>query len=435
MRRLSDARLDRPPIVQGKLAMRRWFALVLLCGILGSTTPVHAGDDPLSDMLMAKRAVLGFDTSAEELLLLAGVIPSEFGVALLPSELAELQRRVQLQAEIAHVRESLEQLEGFAGLYIDHRSGGIVNVLMATGEASSARELLDEVGLQWLAVVRRVPFSLADLLGAKERVTQLPSLLQLGVVRIGVDIRANRVIMGTTGSPELVQAIIPLEVAELVEVEVADPIEAGACVSRSNCASPLKGGLGISSVQGACTSGLMMRTGSTSFATTAGHCSNNPRTGTVWKHNGSGIGTVTVNAWYTASRADAAGIDLVSNAQESNLVYRSTNSFLAVTSRQPQEGDNVGDLVCHSGISSGVQCGVLETAETVWVEGNRFDDMRRAQVPFTYGDSGSPVWSWNTSMAVGIGSSFDGSGNFWYSHIYWVEQALGLITCINATCS
>jgi len=121
-------------------------------------------------------------------------------------------------------------------------------------------------------------------------------------------------------------------------------------------------------------------------------------------------------------------------SHESILIYTSPSTTKSITSRQGQNGDNVNDLICHSSISSGIQCGILEAEQNIYVEGVRFDALRRAQLPVTYGDSGGPMWVQNISIAAGIVSSLDASGNAWYIHVYWVEDELNLTTCLNSSC-
>lgn len=407
--------------------------LVASAGGLGAAPADPAQDQ--AEALARTRGSLGFATSPADLSRLTSMPPSDFGVPLFDSEIQDLERRAASQAAVTEFRQAMESADGWGGLYIDQSTGGTVNVLVKEAGRAKAAARISSLNPDWQIALRSADFSLEELVAIDQELKAGLPLFELGVVRIGVEIPRNRIVIGVVGSQQpLVQRLGEVKSRTAIVIEEAEPISPGAC-SRSNCPNPIKGGLAITSTQGTCTSGLMMRTGSTSYATTAGHCSNVPETGTVWKHNGASIGTVTKNPWFNLSRADVAAIDLASNSQESNKIYTSSTTTLSITSRQAQEGDNVGDLVCHSGISSGVECGTLEAAQTIYIEGTRFDDMRRAQVPFTYGDSGDPVWKWNTSMAVGIGSSFDASGNFWYSHVYWVEDELNLLVCTNSTCS
>lgn len=408
--------------------------------VLISVDLVRASD-PIDPADLAFREQFGMDASVAHVVAAESQpIDERFGVHLFASESEELDRRAARQPEIASLRQALEKgVPGFAGLFTDHRAGGVVTLLVA-GPRADLDAALAEANPSFPVVVKETGVSLSELQAVRDAVSEALDPLRskgYGIYTLGVDIPENVVELGVERVDEgLRRELARFDSSGLLKVvEVEEPIPA-ACVSRSNCGSPLKGGLAITSVQGTCTSGLLMSAGvgGNSFLMTAGHCSNNPRYNTTWKHNNSNIGTVTLNSWYNLSRADAAAIDIL-NSSESNKIYINSTTAKSITSRQGQNGDSINDLVCHSGIVSGVQCGILEAEQTIYVEGVRFDAMRRAQMPVTYGDSGSPVWVQSTNIGAGIVSSFDANGNACYSHVFWVENELSLTTCQNATCT
>src|SRR5690606_16128049 len=81
----------------------------------------------------------------------------------------------------------------------------------------------------------------------------------VGLISVGLDVRANRVEVGLKELTPQRAAVLTGTYGSAVRVVEAEVPQPGACVSRFNCGSPVKGGLGISSSSGGCTSGYIGR--------------------------------------------------------------------------------------------------------------------------------------------------------------------------------
>ncbi len=365
---------------------------------------------------------------------------SEFGLPLSPSELTDIRHRVSAENAVQELRVRLEDdLHSFGGVYIDQAAGGIVDIAVLPGKEAWAagEERAQPVGIP--VRIRVVPNSMAALRAAEAKLAQSFDALRddgVSIVAYGLDIPSNRLTVRVQDlAPSDSVAIAALVGPGLVAVTPGEPATPAAC-TRTSCPMPMKGGLKItSSAGGPCTSGFLMSNGfgGNTFVVTAGHCASG--TGSYWKHSTTSIGQMTKNRYISGSYADVGAID-IPNSYESNKIFIDGGVITSITSQQGLDADNPGDTVCHSGVVNGTRCGPLEAVESTFVGSVKILAMRRAQIPFTYGDSGSPVYkAYTSTTAVGIGSAFDASGNFWYSHIYFVGRELGLVTCLNSTCT
>lgn len=364
---------------------------------------------------------------------------SEFGLPLSPNELSDLRGRVAAEDGILALRLRLERhVDSFGGLFIDQSAGGVVDIAVREGgeAAAIAEERADPVGLP--VRVRIVDHSIATLEEVETTVLEMfDELLADGisVVGVAIDIPANRVRVRVKElTPQEHDLILRLFSSDVVVVERGDQPIPGAC-TRTACIPPMKGGLRVTSADGGpCTSGVMMSAGfgGNVFATTAGHCG---PLNSAWNHSTTYIGRMTKNRFVSGSFADVAAMD-IANSLESNKIFIDGGVITGITGVQGQDNDNPGDTVCHSGVTSGTRCGPLEAVESYPLERKTLLAQRRAQIPFTYGDSGAPVYkAYTSTKAVGIGSAFDATGNFWYGHIYYVARELGLVVCVNPTCT
>ncbi|CAN5407063.1 hypothetical protein BH20CHL6_BH20CHL6_12400 [soil metagenome] len=365
---------------------------------------------------------------------------TEFGLPLTEEEAAEIKTRIARQPAVTALRHRLEQLPGYAGLYIDHRAGGVVDVaVLADEEATLKAEVLRSAG-ELSVRIRTAVHSMSELKQIKsELVGDSLRLRTQGheINTIGIDVPGNQVVVGVGRDVDRVEALLGEEWGPAVRVEYREAPSPGACSTRTNCLSsdPLRAGLSIHAVVGSstysCTSGFVARvTNSTNIVLiTAGHCANTSPNGTIWRHNGQNIGATAANVQGTGWYTDVQYIDMP-NSRVSNWRFV-TNTVASIEER----GDtNIGDVVYKSGISTGVTSGPVEDdSESYYLEGGLVADGVRAQVRFSYGDSGAPVY--RATRAIGIGSAFDASGNFWFSHIDNTQNALRVTVCTTFTCS
>ena len=216
---------------------------------------------------------------------------------------------------------------------------------------------------------------------------------------------------------------------------------APACVSRDNCAPPLRGGLNISPIAGRCTSGFVTRDidePTSYYLLTAGHCSEFPNE--EFLHNGQPIGNRVANALADGSPLDALLI-AISPTNASNLVYtRFSNSGYRISSSQELDTDMVDQVVCTSSAyldnREGARCGFLQHTDWTFTdEDGSNPHQRAADIPVADGDSGAAVFM-NPGIAVGgvLGDDFIGSDpldpSMIYSHIGYVAPYLGATVVI-----
>jgi hypothetical protein len=168
-------------------------------------------------------------------------------------------------------------------------------------------------------------------------------------------------------------------------------------------------------IGGVCTSGFIVRRGSTYHSTSAAHCGSPPHA--VRNGVGETIGSVA----YSGGDIDSMLINLTPNSASGRVYDGAWND--ASGFNKPvvgQAGNAVGDLTCTSGSFSGVVCGVQVTATNVssvvngynvtgLVEARRVDGSNAAGE----GDSGGPVFSLESNPAnvIAKGTIVSGRAN------------------------
>jgi hypothetical protein len=166
---------------------------------------------------------------------------------------------------------------------------------------------------------------------------------------------------------------------------------------------------------------------------TAGHCfvpdGQLLANGSSVNHAGGSIGTKSDDLYYNLSVADVMMID-VAQSRESNYVFKDGNPSQVITT---PELHTVGSVVWRSGISSGSDPGLIQSsAETTSSNGRTFINQVRVSVSSIGGDSGAPMH--NSYRAYGIFASGDPQSS-WYGRIEFIEQHLGVVICIDLSCT
>lgn len=392
------------------------------------------------------RGLFGLDTSPSQLGRAAAQAPLNASIALLgipltDSEEKAISQRLSLQPSIAQYAQQLNQLPGFAGLYVDQAAGGRIELLFAGLDQQVVVNALAAKPPGTITDVRQVSYSLRYLQAVQTRMaSDWPRLDAQGfaISGIGIDIAHNRVSVGlNTVTADFAEALTS-SYGPAIEVLQEPGPEPFSCVSRSNCANPLKAALQIyNATRGIpCASGFVASDGfgGDAYLITAGHCLYGSFT-----HNGSGIGQVIEDSYYNWSQADAEVIN-ISDTQRSNEIYQSPTSVLHITARQSYLGDYVGEAVCISSYYYGNNCGTITDNEyDAHYSGLYFQDQRRANYLAHGGDSGGPIYVPGISTAAGITTAGWADDNCIYSQINWVEVDVptthGLKTCLNMTCS
>ncbi|MGH2801972.1 MAG: hypothetical protein ACRDL4_02870 [Thermoleophilaceae bacterium] len=172
----------------------------------------------------------------------------------------------------------------------------------------------------------RAEYTLAELRSSHEGVGDALDGLQ----QEGIDARTVRTAIARNRVEVGVRNLSPAE-ARTIERRFgaavdAVPLRGAATTSRAFSYPPLKGGLTIDSPQGTtvyrCTSAFVASGADNDYLLTAGHCG---PVSSGWLHGPVFIGTMTRNAFFNGSSADAARIQ-ISPTDRSNLVFISDST-------------------------------------------------------------------------------------------------------------
>jgi len=359
----------------------------------------------------------------------------QWGVPLSDGEEADLAQRVRIQDSLGSLKDFLATLPSFGGLYIDQKAGGAIDIAFTAGEPSAA--LRAQVAMlaprEATFRYRSVRYSLAELKSVQR---ELEAMMVEGtptgrtIKSVSTNVTANVVEVGVASeNRSTAGAFIQATYGD--RVSIVDPVivTAAACISRYDC-TPYRAGLYISRVGAACTGGFIAKNSQPKyFWLTAGHCGG---IGTTWYHNAGAVGNITLNSYFNGSTADAAAIALT--VVPPNYLYVTDGEQArTVTSRQGYNADATGESVCQSGVTTGFWCGTITNTDfsAQPAPGITLLHMRRATYKTQAGDSGGPVFY--GSMAKGVvhgyvtGNMFDSV----YSHVWEVEQQLGLTVKTN----
>lgn len=212
-------------------------------------------------------------------------------------------------------------------------------------------------------------------------------------------------------------------------------MQARACVSRTNCGDPMKGGLWITSTNNwSCTSAFNGRDSfSGRYLLTAGHCIVDAGIGTYWTHNGSSFGQGVNQTFYNGTRADA-GLIAHAGGGDRNLIYASGPTDVRhMTSGAGNGAQSVGGGVCRSdGRNNLYTCGTITKADyTVTVSGNLMYHQWEASFGTAYGGSGAPMMYNYTIYGIFSASTATRST---YSTLDGIWYELGVRPCLDAAC-
>lgn len=382
-----------------------------------------------------------------------------YGVALTLEERAEIDRRVKIQASLDPLTKRATELDGFGGLWIDQRAGGVINVgvTVSAKEAAAALEPLLPPGAELrVTTVLRTLAALEDV--ANRIGDDLVTLSAQGIAvgHLYVDVPGNGVVVGLLETSADALQALKVRYGDFVATEASAP-EATSCTGRETCPGPprragISGGPAGTSLHGRCTIAFLVHYGQYIQWLTAGHCAKT--VGVAWYHAGNTswpMGTIKATCWPQCQSAEAArGGNLSVENGEWQLVYGDggTGGLVTVIDEIGLNSDHIGDFVClNARMAEAWRCGTLHSIGTFNYGGGVYHtNMRFATYADRFGDSGGPVHSavhttndrtGVTALGIQSGCTYlvneicriDLGGYSVYSHLGWIRAELGVTTC------
>jgi YD repeat-containing protein len=364
-----------------------------------------------------------------------------WGVPLRAEDVAELEYRQRYLAQngpIISQGGEAAHFASYAGYYVDHRAGGKIRIGFTSAMSDRVADISELPNLA--ARDRITPFpsqpawSLQSLRDAatdfRKAMSTRPDLAAL-LTTTGPDIKANRFLVGTTDLGVMADFVSAHFGSNPAVKPIFDPTKSIPHFSETNPRErPLNHRLyagdrissGCTLAFGAQEYGVNPNTGAPvtrNFALTAGHCdavgTSVRRLGLKWdpilkelwaEAYGPILGKVARNA-YSVNQAgfktDIETIRLTATTELPRWVYWSPGSQSMING---ESGHVPGGLLCHSGNSTGVQCGVAQAqpVEVYYPNEALPHWVIKVDKISERGDSGSPVVNPVTGSAVGIHS-------------------------------
>ncbi len=223
--------------------------------------------------------------------------------------------------------------------------------------------------------------------------------------------------------------------ASVAPISEQKAVEASTCHSRSDCGSPVKGGLQIAFTGWSCTTGFVARhaTSRKLFVLTAGHCIVSSGLSALWSHHDVDLGPASLYSFENGSSADSGAIEIGETGPADQVYGTSNDDIRTVTALVPNASQTVGSIVCRSGSTSGWGCGRIVTADVVAkIQGRLIEHTWWTDFPSASGDSGAPVLD-AQGGAAGVVIATTATQTV-YSTVEGIENALDLKPCLDAAC-
>ena len=411
-----DPEADEPPKFSEVLRFREEFGLDL--DLKGNELAI---DERIFDLIGAWNNP---HTPAGEV---ARATDERWGVPLRAVDAAELEYREQYTAHdipLLDAWASATYPGSYAGVYVDERSGGVIRIGFTSGQSSSvdaAQQLSGLLAPRRIAGFASAPaYSLANLSGSQSAIAaSLPSSPEGLIVSTGIEVEANRILIGATNVAEAsswLTANFGAEAPILVEYEESAPVPMS---TRRKISGPLYAGdLLVTTTGGTCSAGFgaMQKLADGKerlFALTAAHCfqvGDNVR-----RENGAGktasIGSAKRSghdAFLKDVTADTVAVGLNGSVGMPRYINQGRGAALPVKALSTMP--HSGKYLCHAGYGSdptGTKsklCGKVRNGRWFYESKNH----GRAEVLFCFGanihggDSGGPVWIRGTHTVVGL---------------------------------
>lgn len=453
--------------MKGRRQVAAWAATTLLLltsmNAAAVTAPIEATPDLAERLQIELNFRRDFGLSADlafvtQLMADPSAYDGMYGVALTPAELADLQRRLEIQNQTGPVKDYAEGQPTFAGLWRDQQRGGALTVAFAGDAANHDAEIQRLAPVGSVVDVIDVKYSWADLEQTLERVEAERLALKeqgLWIRELGIDPRPNRVEVAVEELSEHAVNELHARFGETIVVEQSGHPTLTGCTNRYNCIGPpVRAGIAApTNAAIPCSLGFLVHRPGAPYPgvgwLTAGHCAQT--IGALWQHAGVDIGLIRRTCWPTCDYSDAALGGWLNATYSSFRVYRTNVSNTEVNAVQGINGWVLNDTVCLNGRrqpnDQGFRCGVLNEIRRVDYGNVYFLDQGYATFAAYNGDSGGAVHSPLTSSKVnayGIQSGcedFDGggcepgqnNGRGIYSQISRVTQELGNLEGVTIT--
>lgn len=354
----------------------------------------------------------------------------KYGIFLTKKEEKELDERLEAQKnQIPKIKDYIEKhlKDEFAAIYIDQKSGGVVNIGFKTGSEESVKKFekdLKKLYSKGMVEIYYTDYTEEQLDKIAESLSEKrDELVEKGIElsSVSVNIPEQKIDIGVAKKKDVVKSLLldtdsasdlDLDIdSNLINIFDEDVSEPQASVS--DYFRPIQAGLRIDDMDagGSCTSAFSAQIGTKFYILTAGHC---VESGTDrWGQGGSRFGRSTDST--AGGNVDAAIIKLDDGSDDATyyLFGNSKSKLYAIDEVQRTRDETVGDAVCISGAKTQVvKCGTLSTKNWSGNSGSfYFSGMRKATYQSAKGDSGAPIFLGGT--AIGIHSSSGGI----YSHI------------------
>lgn len=313
---------------------------------------------------------LSTETSVIESLKNGKYYSERYGIYLSPDEEAKLEERFKIQDKVIPElqKDVLATLgpDAYLGMYIDQKSGGVVNIGIREGtsvknsESLIASKFSSELPIKFY----EAKYSESDLDRIMDVINANVDGLskQINIQYANVDFINQKIVVGIKGDvapiAEASKVISDLtkHYEALFHVEVVDETYKTSDDARYTTQSPILDGLVIDSspsTTGNCSVAFSaIDSNSTPYIVTAAHC---------WSSSGTGIYQGSDYIGYVSSKrhygnnADAEAIAVTSNTLLSNKLYGTTT---LLTNIQVAGNDVLGERTCKSGMW-GDSCGTL----------------------------------------------------------------------------
>lgn len=341
-----------------------WFVL-LISQSLGIAPRPAVAAPPAQELQAAIATRQEFGLRADPAYVAAASLDLSFdktyGLPLSPAEKTDLDRRSRVQAGLEPLVAFLnldQNVDLFGGIYVDQLREGEVVVSLTSASATAEATIRQLAPSEAKLSIRIVPNSLVTsraLLATVDGDLQLLQSRGIQVTSTWYSSRKDSVFIGVHKLDSASAEFIADRYHGAVRTIEEAPFEPVACMSRTNCGSPIKGGLNVNPTGGGgCTSAFNARTSGGVFAeyvVTAGHCVS-PFLGVNWYHHGVFLGTGYNHAWHQDSHADV-GIITDTEPLARNQVFASGISDIRGMTSAASDGSQLeGNTVYRSAWAS-----------------------------------------------------------------------------------